>query len=188
MCIELILTWLSTPSFPSVHNTHTFSNTHTHRAHPYNSAISSPWGLQDCLECVCVCACVYVLGLGKRKRFCVSCTLLSQALTCQFHLYLFESVEVWHSSSIFFHCCLFPPILHSSHVVIHLQHSGSAHSLSVRHFRQTFTKCQETKKPGWQTKTLHIELWNVLLANLGTLVDFFLSSQRGRIELKRHKS
>ena len=76
-----------------------------------------------------------------RKIFCLSCTLLFQALTCQFHLYLFVS-DVWQSATVFFLRCIFPASLRYCDA----SPTFSQHPQFICEAFQTgFAKCQETK-------------------------------------------
>ena len=173
VCIDSTLAWLFflSPYFISFTVTPFFflpymqtrTHKHTHLvpiilllAFPGVSCVPCVWGRAAKRE---------TLRQIERKRFCLSCTLLFQALTCQFQLYLFGS-KVWQCSSDPF------IIVHILHSYLYCDASPaltvSAHSLSVRHFRRNLQNVRRPK-PGWQTETLPSECWDPSLEKLGML-------------------
>lgn len=81
-----------------------------------------------CLPCLCVCV--------------LLCTLLFQAMTCQFRPHLFLESQSWRSSSIFCGCCVFHAFLPHYDAPPAFR---PCPQFVCEVFQTGFTKCQGTK-------------------------------------------
>lgn len=144
-------------------HTQALKHTHTERARPYNSA---PPGV--CIACV--------RGEGRRD---IETEWKKEILSVLY--FVVPGFDMSISTFVvipFLNTFLnlksgsVPLVLSSSYIPAFLTYCDafwvSARSLSVRHFRQDLQNVRRPK-PGWQTKTLPSERWDLTLAKLGML-------------------
>lgn len=174
VCIDSTLTWLFflSPYFISLTITSFFFTIHANpHIHTHKHTHLVPIILLSALPGVSCVACVW----GREAKRDVETDRKKEILPVLYFVVPGFDMSIptlpfwiWSLAVLLwsFHHCTYPAFLPYCDASSAL--TVSAHSLSVRHFRQNLQNVRRPK-PGWQTKTLPSERWHLSLEKLGLL-------------------